>query len=133
MTLNTLSLGAYAGGVALEDCLGAVELRLNALGEALRARDSQAIESHASELHRALAVAVDRFSQAARSGGVPPPLRRRLAVASGHVAAQRESLARATAALDRAIDVLMPAPPSSGMYGASGLAERAANSGMAQA
>ena len=39
---------------------------------------------------------------------MPPALRRRLASASGQVAAQRESLARATAALDRAIDVLLP-------------------------
>ena len=31
---------------------------------------------------------------------MPSPLRRRLALASGQVAAQRESLARATAALD---------------------------------
>ena len=133
MTLNTLSLGAYAGGLALEDCLGAVELRLTELGEALRARDAQAIESHASELHRALAVAVDRFALAARTGGVPPPLRQRLAVASGHVAAQRESLARATAALDRAIDVLMPAPAGAGVYGASGLAERGHQGGVVQA
>jgi hypothetical protein len=43
--------------------------------------------------------------------------------AGGRVAAQRESLARATAALDRAIDVLMPGEPS-GLYGASGKSER---------
>ena len=111
-------------GGALEACVGAVELRLSALGEALRARDAQAIEVHATELHRALALAVDRFSQAARAGGVPPPLRRRLAQASGHVAAQRESLARATAALDRAIDVLLPHTAGTGIYAPTGLADR---------
>src|SRR5438034_979681 len=79
----TLPMASPQGG-DLEACLGAVELRLAALGEALRARDVQAIDVHASELHRALALAVDRFSQAARTaGGVPMPLRRRLAVASG--------------------------------------------------
>ena len=41
--------------------------------------------------------------------------------ASGEVAAQRESLARATVALDHAMDVLMPAGAgSSNLYGAQG-------------
>ena len=51
---------------------------------------------------------MSQFSDAARSGPLPPALRNRLASASGQVAAQRESLARATAALDRAIEVLLP-------------------------
>ena len=104
---------------ALEDTLSAVESRLAALGEALRARDSAAIDSHATELHRALARAVDHFTHAARKGDVPQPLRRRLARASGQVAAQRESLARATAALDRAIEVLMPRE-APGLYSSAG-------------
>ena len=93
---------------ALEPALAAVEQRLAALGESLRARDSAGIDLHATELHRALALAVEHFANAARSGSVPAALRHRLALASGEVAAQRESLARATAALDRAIDVLLP-------------------------
>jgi hypothetical protein len=92
----------------LEIRLAAVETRLVALGNALRARDSAGIDLHAVELHRALASAVSQFSDAAKSGPLPPALRNRLATASGEVAAQRESLARATAALDRAIDVLLP-------------------------
>jgi hypothetical protein len=107
----------------LENTLAAVELRLAGLGEALRARDSAAIDLHATELHRALAKAIDHFSLAARSGSVPPALRSRLASASGEVAAQRESLARATAALDRAIDVLLPREHSS-LYSTSGGADR---------
>ena len=122
-------------GADLEHALAAVETRLQALGEALRERDAQAIDTHASELHRALADAVNRFAQAARTGGVPPSLRRRLATASGHVAAQRESLARATAALDRAIDVLMP--PGQGMghsvYSAQGGSDRSHLGGVIQA
>jgi hypothetical protein len=94
----------------LEAALVLVEQRLAALGDALRDRDARAIDAQASELQRALAAAVHRFGQAARRGGVPPALRRRLALTSGQVAAQRESLARATAALDRAIDALLPEP-----------------------
>jgi hypothetical protein len=51
-------------------------------------------------------------------------MRLRLAQASAQLARQREALARATAALDRAIDVLMPdAAPAGKVYAASGLAE----------
>jgi len=104
---------------ALEDTVSAVESRLAALGEALCERDSAAIDSHATELHRALARAVDHFTHAARHGDVPQLLRRRLASASGQIAAQRESLARATAALDRAIEVLMPRD-TPGLYSSMG-------------
>jgi hypothetical protein len=105
----------------LEGAIASIEQRLAALGAALRDRDERAIESHAHELHRALASAVQRFSQAARQpGGVSPQLRRRLMAASGQVAAQRESLARATAALDRAIDVLMPASMPAAAYAPHG-------------
>ena len=107
----------------LETRLSEVETRLAALGNALRARDPVGIDLHAAELHRALASAVTQFSAAARAGPLPPALRHRLASASGQVAAQRESLARATAALDRAIDVLLPSD-SLPLYSALGSAER---------
>jgi hypothetical protein len=123
---------AVAPTASLEVTLGAVELRLAALGEALRARDAAAIDVHAGALHRALANAVDHFTRAARSEPIPPALRRRLALASGQVAAQRESLARATAALDRAIDVLMP-PDMATLYSAQGGAERGLRGGVVQA
>jgi len=96
-----------APGAELESCLAAVEHRLAMLNDALREQNALAIEQQAAELHRALAAAVQRFGHAARSGGVPRTLRSRLARAAAQVAAQRESLSRATAALDRAIDVLM--------------------------
>jgi hypothetical protein len=99
---------AAVTGAALEHMLDTLELRLAELGEALRVRDLAAIDHHSADLHLALAAAVDGFSAAVRSGPVPSALRRRLVAASGQVAAQRESLARATSALDRAIDVLMP-------------------------
>jgi hypothetical protein len=108
----------------LEASLEAVEAHLAALGLALRDRDAAAVECHATDLHRALAAAMQRFAQASRqAGGVPQPLRQRLALAGGQVAAQRESLARATASLDRAIDVLLPPSPAA-VYGHPGLAER---------
>ncbi|MBL0088383.1 MAG: hypothetical protein IPP87_08745 [Ideonella sp.] len=107
--------------IPLDAVIDEVELRLASLANALRERDSDVIESSASELHRALANAVQCFMHVAEHGGVPEPLRRRLARASAMVAAQRESLARATAALDRAIDVLMPMPPASSFYSANGL------------
>ena len=114
---------APADSPELEARLAAVESRLSALGNALRARDPVAIELQASELHRALAAAVSHFSDAARSGPVSPALRDRLAQASGQVVAQRESLARATAALDRALDVLLPRE-GAGLYSIYGAADR---------
>ncbi len=130
--LNTTALlplsGSEAVEPALESTLSAVEARLSALSAALQARDLSSIDLHASELHRALSNAVDHFSRAARNGPVPPALRRRLASASGTVAAQRESLARATAALDRAIDVLLPREAAA-VYGAQGSVQRPGRAG----
>jgi len=122
MAIATAASGATAAP-DLEARLAAVESRLAELGNALRSRDSAGIDLHAVELHRALASAVNQFSVAAKEGPLPPELRSRLAQASGQVAAQRESLARATAALDRAIDVLLPRE-GAGVYSAHGAAER---------
>ena len=69
----------------LEPPLTAVEQGLSGLRSALCRHDPAAIEEHAAELHRALAVAIDRFAQAARDGGVPSQLRQRLAMVSGQV------------------------------------------------
>lgn len=113
----------------LDGLITTIEDRLHALGAALRDREAGAVESEATELHRALAVAIQRFAHAARTPeGVPPALRQRLARAGGLVAAQRESLARATAALDRAIDVLMPGGSPAAVYGQGGQADRAGSS-----
>lgn len=127
-----MNMPAFPGSDDLETTLAAVEMQLASLGESLRANDSVAIDRHATELHRALAQAVDHFSKAARNGRVPPPLRERLKLASGLVASQRESLARATAALDRAMDVLMPRERVSGVYSANG-ADRSLRGGALQA
>ena len=109
-----------------------VENALTALGLALHRQDADAVVAAADTLHAALASAVLHVSRAARQGGVPPPLRQRLALAGGQVAAQREALARATASLDRAIDVLIPGfgtPPAGTFYSAGGLNDRPAGRG----
>lgn len=121
------------GGLELETTLAAVETQLDSLGASLRSNDMAAVDRHATELHRALACAVDHFASAARRGPVPTPLRQRLILASGLVASQRESLARATAALDRAIDVLMPRATPASVYSAIGNAERPRGGGGLQA
>lgn len=122
-----------AATAELESSLAAVEQRLGALGHALREQNVTGIEQQAAELHHALAAALQRFAHAARTGGVPPPLRARLSRATGEMALQREALARATAALDRAIDVLMSGigAASTPVYPAG--AERGRNSGTAAA
>lgn len=117
----------------LETAVATVEQRLGALGQALCSHRAEAVEAEAVGLQRALASAVDLMRRSARAGTLPPPLRQRLALASGHVAAHRESLARATAALDRAIDVLLPGSVAAGAYNAAGRADRAANGGHASA
>ncbi|HSW26086.1 MAG TPA: hypothetical protein VLJ62_25210 [Burkholderiaceae bacterium] len=115
----TPSVAAGVSSAELEAVLQRVEQHLDDLQSALSARDMPCIELHAGELQKALALAVERFMQAARRGGPPLPLRRRLGLASAQVAAQRDALARATAALDRAIDVLMPGHGSA-LYSPSG-------------
>ncbi len=116
--------GLPGAGDELESLVADVELRLFDLAGSLRERDVLVIEQQAQALHRALARAVECCMHAARHGGVPEPMRLRLARASAQLARQREALARATAALDRAIDVLMPgASPAGKIYTASGLAE----------
>jgi len=119
-------------GAGLEGPLVEVETCLNDLGEALLKRDSVAIEQQAGRLHQALARAVVSFREAAQQGKLPAQLRHRLVLAGGKMAAQRASLTRASAALDRAIDVLMPAEPA-GLYGSGGMAERSVSRGSIQA
>ena len=132
MPFPVIPADATGASPVLETRLADVESRLGALGAALRARDAAAIDLHAVELHQALAMAVEQFSKAARSGLVPSALRSRLARASGQVAAQRESLARATAALDRAIDVLLPRDAGA-LYSSWGGADRSLRGGVIQA
>ena len=108
MQSSAVELSALQQVAELEPSVMRLELRLTELAATLCRRDAGAIEAAASALHKALASAIDDFRRAAINGSVPAPLRQRLVFASGQVAAQREALARATASLDRAIDVLLP-------------------------
>lgn len=117
-------LKAVRDTTELETAVLGLEQRLAAFTSALREREAAGIEGAATELQQALADAVQRFTHAARLGGVPDPLRRRLGRASAQLASQRDTLSRATAALDRAIDVLLPDAMPHGaavLYAASGL------------
>ena len=115
---------AGAAQADLEPLVANVEQHLGALADSLHVRDIPAIEQQAQELHRALARAVESFMHVARHGGVPEPMRLRLSRASAQLARHREALARATAALDRAIDVLMPGDvPKVKVYSAKGLTQ----------
>lgn len=129
MTTSHDARRAARAAPGLEALLVAVEDRLTALGLALQRQDPDAVERVAAELHTALATAMDQFIGAARAGGVPAPLRQRLALAGGQVAARREALARATAALDRAIDVLMPRLTAPSLYSSAGNPQRNASQG----
>jgi hypothetical protein len=104
----------------LESALDVVELHIAALGRALTAQDPAAAEAAASELSTAMRGAMSHFAQVHRRGVMPPAIRRRLAMASGQIAAQREALFRATTALDQALDILLPRPEAAAGYSAYG-------------
>lgn len=112
----------------LETPLVAVEACLNQLGDALAQRDAATIDQCASQLQHLLGAALAAFSEAAQAGKLPASLRHRLVLAGGRMAAQRETLARGNAALDRALEVLIPSEPT-GLYGAGGKAERRSSGG----
>lgn len=139
MLTSPAELQAVRDTADLESTLAAVEAELVALGHALTLKDPLATEAAANQLHQALALAMERFGQVARNGGVPPALRRRLARTGGQVAAQRDAVARASTLLDRTLDLLIrpepsahPAtPPLGGLYGPGSLTRR--SSGLAQA
>lgn len=112
------------------DCLppqlAELEAALSLVQQALLQRDPALLELHASQVQGLLAQAL----ASARAPGVtlPAPLRQRLAQAGAQLAAQRQALGRATASLDRALEVLMPAEPL-GLYAQSGRPLRQRSSG----
>jgi hypothetical protein len=121
---------AVARVAELEPAVARLEFHLASLAAAMCRHDAAAIEIEAGALHKALAFALGEFGQAAREGGAPPQLRQRLIAASGQVAALREGLARATASLDRAIDVLLPEHGGAGMYDLHGSSVRHSSGGV---
>jgi hypothetical protein len=104
---NTLS-----DELELENSLCAVEGKLAELTACLVTHNLSSMALLADELTAALLTAVNQFAKAALNGPVSAKLRQRLIEATGLVASHRDALASATAALDRAIDVLIPEPRS---------------------
>jgi hypothetical protein len=110
----------------LPPLLSELEAALSLVQQALSQRDVVQLEQQAALVQRLLA---DALNEARHPGSpLPQSLRERLARAGAQMAAQRVHLARATAALDRAIDVLMPSELT-GLYGQSGRALRQRSSG----
>lgn len=122
---------APATSIPLATTLNLLDEQLTSLSQTLQGRDAQALQAAADQLVAALESAAPVLRE---PGALTPALRRQLAYAVGRVAAHREALARATASVDRAIEVLLPAPlPAAGTYSAAGYAERAAATGSAWA
>ena len=112
----------------LDESIAQIEAQVAALSAALRDRDAGALETAAQTLQRTLAASIQRFATVARSaGGVPLPMKRRIALISSQVSAQREQLARGSAALERAMGVLAAGAAHQGSYGQSGQADRSAS------
>jgi ribosomal protein S7 len=119
MSPSPRSTGGVGAG-DLERAVTAVEQALAVMQEALQGNDATRVEAACDNLRQTLSCSVTVFREAARHQAVPAPMKRRLAGASARIAAQREALARATTALDRAIDVLLPQDQAG--YAASGRA-----------
>ena len=118
-------------GAASLQPLEQLDACLAELGRTLQGSDAAAVERAAEALQASL----DRaFTVLRQPGATTPSLRRHLALAAGRVAAQREALARASASVDRAIEVLLPvAGASTALYGSSGATERSHGSAQATA
>lgn len=124
MITSATEIRALNNVALLEPSVTLLEQRLAELATAITERNADTIEGASNALQRALSSSIADFQRVARNGGVPPQLRRRLILAGGQVATLREVLARATASLDRAIDVLLPQNTVGAIYGAYGASVR---------
>ena len=115
----------------IDAALQQLDARLQALGEALRLHHADTVASEAAALQRALAAL--RRSLRDDGGALAPPLRSRAARAAGQIAAQREAVARRSAAIGRALDLLLPPTVARVAYSVAGLNERGAHPGALQA
>lgn len=95
-----------AGQDPVHDAIVDIESRLTAMQRALLAGDAPTIEAEAWGLQRALAACAPLLPQARAAGKVPASTRAMLASVRARTAAQRDALARASAATDRALAIL---------------------------
>ena len=115
----------------LDAALQQLDARLQALGEALRSQHADAVASEAAALQRALAAL--RRSLHHDGNALPAPLRARAARAASQITAQREAVARRSAAVGRALDLLLPPTATRVAYSVAGLNERGVRPGALQA
>jgi len=109
---------------ALAAALAPVERGLAELAAALADGDATATEAAAAALRSHLAGAMPAFAQARRRGPLSAALRTRCAAGAAQVSAQREALARASTAVDQALDILIPQAPKAGTYSPYGRTRR---------
>ncbi|HIV72799.1 MAG TPA: hypothetical protein H9903_17815 [Candidatus Aquabacterium excrementipullorum] len=117
----------------------ALEGRLQALDEALRAQNPAELEAASQALHKCLADALAAFHQAKKTGLQPlsPLMRQKLVLAQTRVSGLQATVHRAGSSMSRTLSVLFPEEPGQGAtYGAlqppasgAGAAMRAAYKG----
>ncbi len=108
-TVHAASLpGATAALISLERALADV-------GTALREQDVAAVNAHGTTLQRELARLAEPLAQALRHN-TDPALRTRVAHLYVQAGAQRQAVARALAAQQRALEILLPVPPPAQLY-----------------
>lgn len=115
----------------LDAALQQLDARLQALSEALRAQHADTVALEAAALQRALATL--RRSLRDDGSALTAALRARAARAAGQITAQREAVARRSAAIGRALDLLLPPTATRVAYSVAGLNERGARPGALQA
>jgi hypothetical protein len=103
------------------DAIAAIEVRLAAMQRAMLAGDPTAIETEATGLQRALSACAPLLADPRNAQRVPPSTRTMIANVRARTSAQREALARAGAAADRALAVVI-GQSQRALYGADGTA-----------
>lgn len=113
-----------------------VEQALQALGDALAAGDAERLLTVATSLQQLLAEVTGAGARQAvplPAAALPAALHSRLLQAQARLRAQREALARASAALARRADALLPERAARVGYDAGGQTGRRTTSGFARA
>ena len=96
-----------AGHDPVREAIVDIETRLAAMQRALLAGDAPTIDAEAYGLQRALAACAPLLPKARAASEVPDSTRAMLASVRARTAAQRDALARSSAATDRALAILM--------------------------
>jgi hypothetical protein len=98
-----------AAAMTLERSIGELELRLATLRQALRGGQPEPLDAAVKDLQVCVAqtgLLAQQFTD--RHAPLVAPYRQRLKLAASELQAQREAMARASAALERAAQILVP-------------------------